>query len=806
MVKYINMSDKKTSLNLSPIVGVLVNQIDGRYQSVIYKSMLDYTRKNSLKLLFFVGRALNSPYAGEEQYNRIYELAKSNKINGLIVVSGSLGNYIGPEGLLEYLKLFPEIPKVSLSFKLNNIPSVLIDNYNGMKELITHLIITHGYRKLAFIRGQPQNPEAEERFRAYKETLQDFGILFRDELVFQGDFTYQYGYNFSKTILKKSLTDFEVVVCSNDEMAIGLLSGLEKNNDPFNKIHVTGFDDIVESRDITPSLTTVRCPIYEQAYVACKVIHDMIKGKEVENEVYLKGKFIIRESCGCFDANHNRFINISFDSDDSYISEKKTIIDSLLLSKIICETVDLKQNETPLFSYLLQNILDAFSFDLTNIPENDFFSKELNFALERSLYFQYFGEIWQTTLLILREYTYKRLENKTSLLSYAIDLIQKGEIIISKWIEKKEFLYSQELFGLLYHLRRTVKKINSVFSEKAFFDAIAEELKLLNLEEFYLCLFSDSYSLKKEKVNIALPYHNKVIKEIEGIEIESNEILPEMILNDKKGRVYILMSLCNRDKHFGYVAFNDPKLQPIVFEFLREQISSAIFSIRLFEEREKTAKELQKILEEVRKSELRFKEMALLLPTIIIDIDLNGRISFINQAGLEFLETNEKDLGNILQNVQDKDRERFRKDIFSVLDKKEGLSFYEYTFISRRGVEKPIIAKMIPIGKEKNGVRINAFNLELLRSSFIMPKEDFFEKFNITDREKEIILLMLQSYRIKDIAARLFIAESTVKGHISQIYSKVGVNNKSELLEVLEKYKVGYSDYYSYLLSKLDRS
>ncbi len=790
------MSLKKRISGSLPTLGVLINQIDGRYQSVIYRSMSDYARENSIRLLFFVGRASNSPYVGEEEYNRIYDLAKSRRIDGLIVVSGSLGNYIGPEGILDYLKEFPQIPKVSLSFKLDGIPSVLIDNYAGMRELINHLVLHHRYRKLVFIRGPKENPEAEDRFRAYKDSLEEFGILFKDELVFQGDFSFRYGYNFAKTTLKK-LQDFDVIVSSNDEMAIGLISGLEKNSDLLNKIHVTGFDDIIESRDITPSLTTIRCPIYEQAYIACSMINDMINGKEVEKEVYLKGKLIIRESCGCFEIDGHKFSHL-FSSPEENFSNKKVLIDRDFLLKIITSNVDIKQSEFSLFFYLLENLLDAFSFDLSNKPEKDYFSRDLNFSLEKSIHFQYFGEIWRTTLLILKEYVNNYLNDE---INFANELIQKGEQIVSRWIEKKEFLYSQELFGLLYNLRHTVKRINSVFYEKNLMDVILDELKILNIEEFYLCLYNNLSS----KVFISLPYRNKLIKDLEGFEINKEDILPDIILDEKR-KVYILMSLCNRDKQFGYVVFGDLNMQPMVFEFLREQISSAIFSVRLFEEREKTSEELQRILEEVKKSEQKFKEMALLLPTIIIDIDLNGKISFINQAGLEFLETNEKDLGNILQYVQDKDRDRFRKDIFSVLDKKEGLSFYEYTFISKRGVEKPIIAKMISTGKEKNEVRINAFNLELLRSSFIMPKEDFFEKFNITDREKEIILLMLQSYRIKDIAARLFIAESTVKGHITQIYSKVGVNNKSELLEVLEKYKVGYSDYYSYLLSKLDRS
>ena len=55
----------------------------------------------------------------------------------------------------------------------------------------------------------------------------------------------------------------------------------------------------------------------------------------------------------------------------------------------------------------------------------------------------------------------------------------------------------------------------------------------------------------------------------------------------------------------------------------------------------------------------------------------------------------------------------------------------------------------------------------------------------LTVREKEVADLLLQGLTYKDIARGLFISENTVKYHVKNIYSKVNVRNKIELMNLL---------------------
>ena len=60
--------------------------------------------------------------------------------------------------------------------------------------------------------------------------------------------------------------------------------------------------------------------------------------------------------------------------------------------------------------------------------------------------------------------------------------------------------------------------------------------------------------------------------------------------------------------------------------------------------------------------------------------------------------------------------------------------------------------------------------------------ESFLTKYNITDREREIILKVVQGKSNADIASELFISLATVKTHLHNIYRKLEVDSRYDLL------------------------
>ena len=63
---------------------------------------------------------------------------------------------------------------------------------------------------------------------------------------------------------------------------------------------------------------------------------------------------------------------------------------------------------------------------------------------------------------------------------------------------------------------------------------------------------------------------------------------------------------------------------------------------------------------------------------------------------------------------------------------------------------------------------------------------DIFRRAKLTERECEIISLLLKGRTYKMIATELYLSENTIKTHLKNAYSKLNVRNKAELINIVE--------------------
>ncbi|HKG69117.1 MAG TPA: response regulator transcription factor [Segetibacter sp.] len=64
------------------------------------------------------------------------------------------------------------------------------------------------------------------------------------------------------------------------------------------------------------------------------------------------------------------------------------------------------------------------------------------------------------------------------------------------------------------------------------------------------------------------------------------------------------------------------------------------------------------------------------------------------------------------------------------------------------------------------------------------------EDYHLSEREKQVLSLLVNGYSYKMISAEMFIAIDTVRSHIKKIYEKLHVNSKSEAVAKAFKDKI----------------
>ena len=69
----------------------------------------------------------------------------------------------------------------------------------------------------------------------------------------------------------------------------------------------------------------------------------------------------------------------------------------------------------------------------------------------------------------------------------------------------------------------------------------------------------------------------------------------------------------------------------------------------------------------------------------------------------------------------------------------------------------------------------------------VVPRDmrDSVERPSLSTRERQILAMLVIGLTNQEIGAQMFLAESTVKSHLSSAYSKLGVRSRSEAVAVI---------------------
>ena len=258
-------------------IAVLVSGIDEEYPYRLIQGINDFARSHDLNVSYFAafGGVSERKEFDIGEYS-IYKLPDLSKFDGILVLSNTFSDIEIRKLIINRVKA-ANVPVVIFECsEEESLHDISTNNYTAMKSLVEHLIKVHGAKTFNYISGSPNNPEAMDRYRAFRDVLKENDISFDRNLLFEGDWTEKSGAAAARLIMLQPRMP-QVLVCANDLMAIGAIRKFQENSIRVPEdISVCGFDDVIMSKYL--GLTTVSVPNYERGFLAMQALSDIIDG------------------------------------------------------------------------------------------------------------------------------------------------------------------------------------------------------------------------------------------------------------------------------------------------------------------------------------------------------------------------------------------------------------------------------------------------------------------------------------------------------------------------------------------------
>jgi DNA-binding CsgD family transcriptional regulator len=256
-------------------------------------------------------------------------------------------------------------------------------------------------------------------------------------------------------------------------------------------------------------------------------------------------------------------------------------------------------------------------------------------------------------------------------------------------------------------------------------------------------------------------------------------LVPAQARARDRRQTLIAQTLFSEPRHFGYLVMEYRGDNPSMMTSLRHQLSAALLNVALAEEANRQRDAIKEALERATESERRYRELALFLPTIIMETDQNGNITFLNNVGKAAFDLDDAELAA---------RPSLAGFFGGLAPKPTALggntaSYQKLHIHTKAGKDKTFLVKGAADPDHPGQTRWNGIDFLPIISSLAHPDADLFAEYGLSKREEEILTLCLAGLLGKEIAHHLNLSLSTVKGHIGSIYRKTGVGSRDQLFE-----------------------
>lgn len=251
------------------VIGFVVPEIWGEFYTDVINGIDEVASQEGFHLI------VASSHSKRNIVESILNFMQESLVDGVILMIPSMNEQV------KEIITNSTTPIVLITGKneWGKINTVSIDNFQGTYSMTKYLIEQLGYEKIGVIRGPDDNYDSSERLEGFMSAMLEHGLPIRNEWIILGNFDVKSGeLGCSRLLALKEKPD--VIFCFNDMMALGCYKyvykvGLKIPDD----VGIVGFDHILLSEMVYPTLTTVHVPKRELGLEAMNILLRLIKNK-----------------------------------------------------------------------------------------------------------------------------------------------------------------------------------------------------------------------------------------------------------------------------------------------------------------------------------------------------------------------------------------------------------------------------------------------------------------------------------------------------------------------------------------------
>lgn len=290
-------------INGRPFIAVITARPSEREQKIMLEGIMSEAEKYGFYIAVIANiyniSNIGNYFTHVAVENKIYELAESERIDGVILMLETVSYSDLKEEILEKLA-GKKIPIVVAGDVIEGYTCINNDIRKDFHEIAHHITEIHGFTDIDIITGQAEYETSHERVQGMRDVLEEKGINFSDENIIFSNYWITGGEKIANEYISGKRRLPQAIVCGNDYMAYGLIDTFFKNGiTPPEDVTVVGYEYSGERYYHSPILTTYYRNRSAVGANAMNVLYSMISGNKPENNVSLNGCMVCGDTCSC---------------------------------------------------------------------------------------------------------------------------------------------------------------------------------------------------------------------------------------------------------------------------------------------------------------------------------------------------------------------------------------------------------------------------------------------------------------------------------------------------------------------------